>query len=448
MLRTAWDGTEDCPRFEIHSPILEKELIRLPYVGVLPDGRPIRFEEQITLPAAPEKAPAKVVEALLRLLSLAASLSYYKAFTPCVVVVPDGLTAPEHDFLTAVISGGLGEFAYTNDLPEALHPEILSPRLQDRWQRGVAADHPVSRTLVPVGGGKDSIVTIEALRDSGVDVHLIAVNPKRPQHDTARVAGRPLHEVTRRIDPRLLELNAEGVPNGHVPVTAINSLISLLTAVATGCDAVVFSNEASASFGNVEWQGQVVNHQWSKGIGFETLLRDVLPAEGPTYFSLLRPLTELRVARRFAEHRSYHPIFTSCNRAYRMAAGDGATWCGDCPKCRFVFLILAPFLPREELLDIWGGKDLLADGSQQDGFVDLLGAEGTLKPFECVGEPDECRVALTLLREHPDWAGHPALTAPGLAGVAASQVELERVFAWQSDEHCLPERFEEVVRAV
>ena len=448
MLRTAWDGAEDCPRFEIHPPLLAGTLIRLPYVGVLSDGRPIRLEEQITLPSAPADAPPGVVDALLRLLSLAASLSYYKAFTPCVVVVPDGLTDPERGFLATLIAGGLGEFAYTNDLPDSLHPEILSPRLADQGRRGLAAGRSTTRALVPVGGGKDSIVTIEALRESGVDVHLIAVNPKPPQTDTARVAGRPLHEVTRRIDPRLLELNSEGVPNGHVPVTAINSLISLLTAVATSCDAVVFSNEASASFGNVEWQGQVVNHQWSKGIGFETLLRSVLPVDGPDYFSLLRPLTELRVARRFADHRSYHPIFTSCNRAYRMAAAEGSTWCGNCPKCRFVFLILAPFMPREELLKIWGGTDLLADESQRDGFVELLGVEGTLKPFECVGEPDECRVALTLLREHPEWADHPALDAPGLAGVTASAAELERVFAWQSDEHCLPDGLEEVARAI
>ncbi|MDO5066547.1 MAG: hypothetical protein Q4D96_04620 [Propionibacteriaceae bacterium] len=445
-MRTARDGSS--PRFEIHRPHIEGSLIRLPYLGVRADGTEVRLEEQITLPAALEGKPDGVVSALLRLLSLAASLSYYKAFAPCEIVVPDGLAAAERDFLARVTAGGLGEFAYTNDLPEALHPAILGPELEDHQQRGAAEDRPVTRALVPVGGGKDSIVTIEALRSFGVDVQLIAVNPKRPQHDTAEVAGRPLLQVRRRIDPRLLELNAEGAPNGHVPVTAINSLISLLTAVATDCDAVVFSNEASASFGNVEWHGQVVNHQWSKGIGFETLLRGVLPAGAPTYFSLLRPLTELRVARRFADHRGYHPIFTSCNRAYRMAAGEGATWCGECPKCRFVFLILAPFLPREELLAIWGGKDLLADESQRAGFVELLGAEGTLKPFECVGEPDECRVALALLREHPDWADHPALAAPGLAGVTASPVELERVFAWQSDEHCLPERFEEVTRAI
>lgn len=447
-MRTAWDGVEDCPRFEIHRPILEGNLIRLPYVGVGSDGRPIRLEERITLPSTPPEASTHVVEALLRLLSLAASLSYYKAFTPCTVVLPDGLTEPEREFITTVVSGGLGEFAYTNDLPESLHPEILAPVLTDPWQRGVTGTRDVSRALVPVGGGKDSIVTIEALRDADVDVQLVAVNPKRPQHDTARVANRPLHEVKRRIDPRLLELNAEGAPNGHVPVTAINSLISLLTAVATGCDAVVFSNEASASFGNVEWQGQVVNHQWSKGIGFETLLRRVLPVDGPDYFSLLRPLTELRVARRFAQHRDYHPIFTSCNRAYRMNAEAGATWCGNCPKCRFVFLILAPFMPRAELLSIWEGKDLLADEEQRDGFVELLGAEGTLKPFECVGEPDECRVAVTLLREHPDWKDHPALLAPGLAGASASPGELNRVFAWQGEEHNLSNRFQEVAHAI
>lgn len=433
------------PRFEVQPPIVEGAVIQLPYVGTTDDG-PIQLVETITLPAPLDKAPAEVAEPLVRLLSLAASLSYYKAFTPCRFEVPGGLTALERDFLTQVLLGGLGEFAYTNGLPEALRPEIDAPGLPERWRRGPSAA-AIARALVPVGGGKDSIVTIESLRSAGVDVQLVAVNPKRPQDETARVADRPLHTVARRIDPRLLDLNAAGAPNGHVPVTAINSLIALLAAVATGCDAVVFSNEASASYGNLEWHGQVVNHQWSKGIGFETLLRSVLPERGPAYFSLLRPLTELRVARRFADHRAYHGIFTSCNRAYRMSVGEQATWCGDCPKCRFVFLILAPFLPREELLAIWGGKDLLADESQLAGFVELVGADGTLKPFECVGEPDECRVALTLLRQHPGWAGHPGLEAPGLVDVAATEAEMTQVFAWR-DEHNLPEKFEEIARAI
>lgn len=447
-MRIGWGEAESWPRFEILTPVAEETLIRLPYRGVADDGTATSFEERIELPESLTDAPVETVTGLLRLLSLAASLSYLKAFSPCPVIVPDGLTEAEREFLAAVIRGGLGEFAYTNGLPRALQPEIDAPVLAERWQRGGSHPEGPRRALVPVGGGKDSIVTIEALSGAGVDVQLVAVNPKRPQLDTATVAGRPLHAVTRRIDPRLLELNAAGAPNGHVPVTAINSLISLLTAVATGCDAVVFSNEASASFGNVDWEGQVINHQWSKGIDFERLLRRELPAGAPGYFSLLRPLTELRVARRFASHTDYHPFFTSCNRAYRMTAGEGATWCGNCPKCRFVFLILAPFMGRDALLAIWNGTDLLADESQRAGFVELLGVEGTLKPFECVGEPDECRVALDLLRRHPEWADHPALTTGELAAVAATSGEAERVFAWQSDDHCLPEQLLEVVHAI
>ena len=163
---------------------------------------------------------------------------------------------------------------------------------------------------------------------------------------------------------------------------------------------------------------------------------------------MLRPLTEIRIARAFAGMTAYHGVFTSCNRAFRLSAAANATWCGDCPKCRFVFLVLAPFLSRKELLEIFGGRDLFADESQLTGFLELLGADGLLKPFECVGEPDECRVALALLREHDDWAGHPFLDRDEIAALAATDAERESVFAWHDDEHFLSSALEAVVREV
>jgi hypothetical protein len=228
----------------------------------------------------------------------------------------------------------------------------------------------------------------------------------------------------------------------------VNSIIAILTAMAMGYDTVAFSNEASSSFGNVHWHGRTVNHQWSKGIEFERILRASLPAGAPTYVSLLRPLTELRIARRFAQHRAYHQVFTSCNRAFKLQESERTSWCADCPKCRFVFLCLAPFMSRADLLAIFGGRDMFADPSQVDGFRELLGAEGLLKPFECVGEPDECRVALALLYEHPDWRDHPFLKIADVAELAARPSDAARVFAFREGDHCLGPELEAVAREV
>ncbi|WP_345521204.1 hypothetical protein [Nocardioides conyzicola] len=429
------------------APVVEGRSIRLGYAARAGDVTVHEFTETIELPGTLDGVPDAVQVPLLRLLSLAASLSYFKAFAPTSIAVPGGLTERERDFLVGLLRHGMGEFAYVNDLPEVFDTPVVAPSLADPAPVP-APEQASSRFLVAVGGGKDSIVSIEALRSAGLEIGLFAVNSYAPIIRTAEVAGIALETVQRRLDPTLFQLNAEGAPNGHVPVTAVNSLLAVLTAAALGFDTVVFSNEASSSYGNVEWHGRVVNHQWSKSLEFESLLRGCLPPGAPAYLSLLRPLTELRIARRFAEHVDYHPVFTSCNRAFKLQETDRTSWCADCPKCRFVFLCLAPFLSQEQLLAIFGGRDMFADESQLEGFRELLGLDGLLKPFECVGEPDECRVALSLLREHPDWKDHPFVHRPELVGVSASATEREAVFAFGEGAHHLPPLLEDIARAV
>ncbi|WP_370287687.1 hypothetical protein [Nocardioides sp.] len=443
------------------APRVDGGRIELDYVGTDTQGRETRFTEVVELPGSLDGVDAATRDALLRLLSLAASLSYFKAFAPGRIVVPDGVTDVERRFAVELARHGLGEFAYVNDLPEVFATEVVGPSGDGEAATSGAPASPGGpsdllpaaqcsrRVLVAVGGGKDSIVSIEALLAAEHEVGLFSVNSYRPIEATAEVAERPLLTARRRLDPELFRLNAEGAPNGHVPVTAVNSLVAVLTALALGYDTVAFSNEASSSYGNVEWHGQTINHQWSKGIGFERLLREALPAGAPTYVSLLRPLTELRIARRFASHTSYHGVFTSCNRAFKLQESERTSWCADCPKCRFVFLCLAPFLEREELLAIFSGRDMFADPAQHEGFLELLGADGLLKPFECVGEPDECRVALGLLLEHEGWRDHPFLSAPDVVGLAAtSAADREAVFAFREHEHLLTPDLEAVARAV
>ncbi len=422
--------------------------ITLRYRAVAPDGSEHEFVETIVLPGSLAGADQATVEPILRLLHFAASLSYFKAFAPARITVPSGLTQTERAFYSDVLSSGLGEFAYVNALPAVFDTEIIAPERAENSKPGNIGISEPERILVAVGGGKDSIVSIETLKRAGFDVGLFSVNSYQPIEATAQTAHIALQTADRKLDPHLFELNKAGAPNGHVPVTAVNSLIAILTALAQGFDAVVFSNEASSSFGNVEWAGKTINHQWSKGIEFERLLRDSLPVGAPQYFSLLRPLSELRISRCFAELNDYHSVFTSCNRAFTLQESDRTSWCGDCPKCRFVFLSLAPFLGREALLAIFSGRDLLADDSQYTGFLELLAVDGLLKPFECVGEPQECRVAVSLLREHPDWRDHPFLVKSEIAAIAVNSADVLAVFEFHEHEHFLSPRLEALVREV
>lgn len=407
----------------------------------------VTFTERVTLPGGIVETPPAASVDLLRLLALAAGPSYYKTCIPATVRVPGGLTATERHFLAEVLTHGLAEFAFRNDVPEALRPRIEAPELPAAATIDVRPEAP-TRPLVAVGGGKDSIVTIESLRSLGVEQTLFSVNSYAPIEATAQAADLPLVVARRRLDPLLFELNAAGGLNGHVPVTAVNSIVGMLTAVRLGHDAVVFSNEASSSFGNVDWAGVEVNHQWSKGIGFERLLAEATTQTPVRYFSFLRPLTELAIMRRFSALTEYHPVFTSCNRAFHLDESKRRLWCGECPKCHFVFLCLSPFMERSALQAIFAGRDLFADPAQREGFLELLNAGGRMKPFECVGEPDECRAALTLTNRHPDWEGHPFFADPEVAAcLVDSDAAIEAAFAFH-DDHLLPVSYLEAARAV
>ena len=212
----------------------------------------------------------------------------------------------------------------------------------------------------------------------------------------------------RRIDPQVRHSAELGFLNGHVPVTAIVTAAAIVAAVLDGRDAVVLSNEWSASVPTLVVEGRPVNHQWSKGDEFEHDLGELVAATfGPGFdvFSYLRPRTELWVARRFAELTDHHGTFRSCNRAFHQDPAQRLDhWCGVCDKCCFIDLILAPSMGADALAAVFGGSEPLDNPANHARFRTLLGFEADTKPFECVGDVDECRAALRLTARRDDRA--------------------------------------------
>ncbi|MFC8845278.1 MULTISPECIES: hypothetical protein [unclassified Micromonospora] len=371
-----------------------------------------RFTEAITLPLPaqpPSDATVATLGRVLELLHVVAGVSYYKAAAPRRLVLPAPLGGAAAALVTAVYTKGLAEYAYRNRLPHVLElaPEVPAGSVSPAR----AYDNSDLRPLSAVGGGKDSIVSLEALRRAGLDPVPFSVNPNHVIVAVNEASGLTALAARRRIDPVLFDLNAAGARNGHIPVTAINSLIAVATAVLNGLGPVVMSNERSASDPNLVWNGHEINHQWSKGVEAEGLLRAALAEHAgltEPYFSLLRSLSELHIARLFAEIDRYDDVVTSCNAAFKLRDAS-ERWCRDCPKCRFVFLAMAPFMPRERVVRIFGG-DLLADATQLPGYRELLGVDGH-KPFECVGEVEESVVALSLLAEQDQWRDAPVVRA-------------------------------------
>ncbi|MBZ4039504.1 UDP-N-acetyl-alpha-D-muramoyl-L-alanyl-L-glutamate epimerase [Novilysobacter selenitireducens] len=363
--------------------------------------------ETVTVPGAPfelDGARAEAVEQALRLLHLMAGVSYYKAAVPPQIRIEAyDIDADTAAFMETVYLSGLGEFAYRNGLD--LHGRIRFPVASDSGAGDAQALGLRAHAMVAIGGGKDSLVSIEALRALGVDQTVAWIGGSQLIKACAERTGLPTLNIGRALAPQLFDFNRQGAWNGHIPVTAVNSAILVLAALLHGVDQVVFSNERSASYGSlIEGTGEV-NHQWSKGWAFEQAFASHVRrhvAADLQYYSLLRPLSELAVARQFARIDRYDAHFSSCNRNFHIL-GERPThrWCGVCPKCHFVFLALAPFMAKPRLMRIFG-RNLLDDTTQTAGF-DALMEYRDHKPFECVGEARESRAAMAALAQRPEW---------------------------------------------
>lgn len=379
------------------------------------------FTERVAFPglAGGERWDHDAVDQAARWVFLLAGVSYYKTGAPPAVELPTTPLRPvEIDFLRSFYVDGLGEYAYRNEL-DLSDLRIGAPVLDDAAAPPATSEpDPTKRPLIPFGGGIDSIVTVDLIRPLADAALFVVARPgdlfeaiERP----AAVTGLPVVRAEREIDPQVLRSRELGFLNGHVPVTGIISAIGVMAAVLDGRDALVMSNEWSSSVGNLEVDGRTVNHQWSKSLAFEAAFRAVLDASLGTsveYFSRLRPYTELLIADRFAQLGDYHLAFQSCNRGFHIDPARRLDhWCGQCDKCAFIDLILAPFLDAARLREVFGGHEPLDDLGLLPRFQALVDTSGALKPWECVGEVNECRAAVALASRRVDRTDTPVLQA-------------------------------------
>jgi hypothetical protein len=348
------------------------------------------------------------VDAAVRLLFLLAGISYYKTTAaPLIDLGTTSTTADERAFLLTYFQDGLGEFAYRNQI-DLSQLSIVGPESDTPASPNYAPE--THRPLIPFGGGIDSIVTVESLRSGNPEATLCVVHPPGDRfaaiEDAAAVTGLPMVRIERAIDPLVRRSVELGFLNGHVPITAVITATAVVAAILGRHDAVVLSNEWSASVPTLFDGERPINHQWSKGESFEIAFSELVTnAVGPklSVFSYLRPRSELWVAEQFSKLKQFHGAFRSCNRAFHQSAAERLDhWCGRCDKCCFIDLILAPFMEVGALAAVFGGGEPLTVDENLPRFESLLGLEPDAKPFECVGDVDECRVAVVLAAGRSD----------------------------------------------
>ncbi len=410
------------------------------------------FRPTLEIPARPffnwDSIPDEQLQALAFQIGMTELVSYWKIACPKrVVVKPFALTESQIGFWKKLYYNGLGEFLYLNGITVSeedlmiLESRPMSFRTRAVRMESMGFDSKIQfleQTLVPIGGGKDSVVTLECLRNEMPVIPMI-VNPRGATLNCVKVAGYKENDfivINRTLDPTMLKLNAEGYLNGHTPFSALLAFISVLVAFGSRSKYIALSNENSANESTVP--GTNINHQYSKSIEFECDFRNYV-AENLNgevqYFSFLRPLSELQIAQLFAQYEAYHPVFRSCN-----VGSKTDSWCGHCPKCLFTWIILSPFLSREKLAAVFG-KDLMADESLRPILEELNGT-APVKPFECVGTVEEVRACLNAV-----GTSTSSVIASAEAPEPVEGPTVEEILHRFNTHHFLPKKFEQILKS-
>lgn len=347
--------------------------------------------------------PTALDRALQQLFYMA-GVSYYKAYlAPEIIIQQGNIDATLQAFLSKTYQKGLGEFLYVNR---------LDPRIEVPFPVNAPLQQPVttqsSGAVVGIGGGKDSLVSIELLRDTGLDIATWSLDHREQLEPLVQRIGLPHYWVQRIWDPELTQLKFQGAYRGHVPISAIIACTGTIVGILTGRRDHIVSNEASANEPTLTYQGTAINHQYSKTTEFETDYQTLLVHQfGNTqrYYSLPRSMSELYMAELFAKtgFAKYKDVFSSCNKAFSHTSNH-MFWDGICPKCAFVSLVLAPFVSREALEQLFNGTLPLLNSELTHTYEQLLGISGD-KPLECVGEIRESRTAMRMCQ-----AAYPELT--------------------------------------
>lgn len=364
----------------------------------------IFFEEKIEFPTKKllNATELKILNNIFKYLHLAAGISYYKLYIPYNIKIKNfDLNKEQALFFNSFYFNGLGEFSCKNNITDLKkrinfpYKEYKKNNTKNNEENNEINFNLNHKIAIPIGGGKDSVTTLNIIKKykNTEDILTCSVGIAKPIEEIIKISCCKSFHPIRTISENLIQFNKQldkcNAYNGHVPISGILAFILCASAIIYDYDTVLMSNERSANIGNRKFGNIVVNHQWSKSFEFEknfNYFSKKYLLKNFNYFSFLRPMSEIYIAKIFSKFEEYHHVFTSCNKNFKIK-NRLDHWCCDCDKCRFVFLILAVFLDKNKLINIFG-KNLLEDENQLNGYLELCGLQNH-KPFECVGEIEE-----------------------------------------------------------
>jgi UDP-N-acetyl-alpha-D-muramoyl-L-alanyl-L-glutamate epimerase len=361
-----------------------------------------------------EKIGEGVIDNLVFHIGLMEIPSYWKAVCSPVIEIKAGyLNKDQIDWWQKLFIRGLGQFYYENKI-NFTGKDLVKIISSSHKKFPPFAGKLKEAYLVPFAGGRDSIVTLEKLKETkkAGAISLFTVNPIEKIQKAVKISGIKKQIIVKRIiDKKLLDLNKKGYLNGHTPFTSLLSFLAVFCAVLFDYKNIAFSNEKSSDEGNVKYLGRMINHQWAKSSEFEKMFKIYCAkflAKDINYYSFIRKYGELEISNMLAKYKQYFPVFSSCNAGMKINYGGQLAakdrWCGNCPKCLFVYLSLYPFLQEKDLKTIFG-KDFFENKKLLPVMKNLAG-RGSVKPFECVGTKEESLKALALSIKKAEKEGY------------------------------------------
>lgn len=393
-------------------------------------------------------------------------ISYWKIACPSRVEVKAGkLNEEQIDWWKGLYFNGLGEFFFKNGISPRKN-DFMTIETSGKEFPNFRADFATKGlNLIPVGGGKDSIVTLEHLSKVKANNVCFGLNSTEAAKDSMEISGYSEEQrfiVSRTLDPEMLRLNKEGYLNGHTPFSALLAFVSYFVAYLIGAENIILSNEASANAASIP--GTEINHQYSKTsefeIAFQNYSRKYFSAQ-INYFSLLRPFAEIAIARSFCQYEQYFQAFRSCNLGSKKNI-----WCGECPKCLFIYVMISPFLNAKIVEEIFG-QNLWKKESLVKDWKELIGIIPQ-KPFECVGTIEEVQYATYLIVNKALDNGTQVSELPLLLNIAVesakkgeltelkfdgyakrliSIAEVNPLIVWHEDER-VPKEFKDLIKDI
>ncbi len=365
------------------------------------------FTESYQFENTNEPYDEKLLDRALFLSFILIGTSYYKIHPTKTIILPQKINEFQARFFNKVYQEGMSQFAFENNLKrkDLAHFEATTTNKPTEIQ------YNGNGILSLQSGGKDSLLTATLLKERK-NTNFLYVTNSNFHPKILDELNKPLQIIKRKIDREkiILSTNNNG-KNGHIPITYILESIALIQAILNGQNYVLTSIGREGNEPHAFIDDLPVNHQWNKTWEAEKLFQEYVSKEickDLKIGSPIRGLSELKIAELFVQHcwKKYGTKFSSCNIANYKQNTDNSelSWCNKCAKCANSYLLFSPFLSRQEISVIFP-NDLFLDPEMIKIFKGLLGVEGVMKPFECIGEIDELRTAYSM--RQPSYSSLP-----------------------------------------